>query len=424
MNAERPRGAGAVRRRWSTAAVLAAAMLLAFGCAGRGGPDLFGGDPRGSELGGLVDSEPARRLLADLLARRPPDPRLAAMAPTLLGSARAHGRGTLNEDLDRLPDQARLRELGLEVSMDFAALAFARAIGADERSRTLQAAFEGFVLDGTARSEESLRRPGAFPYSVLFAPAWLYRSHPENGGDFARQRRLLDRLGIVNRLVASVEGASVEDNAETIAAAVREAAGEGRGLILVSTSKSGPEVALALSRLMTPAEAAGVVGWLNVGGVLRGTPLADAALRPPASWLTRAFFWLRGHDLVGLVSMSTGPSRERLQGARLPDSIAVVNLVAVPLSGSVGLKLRWSYEILREDGPNDGAVLLADAIWPGGVNLVALGADHFFASLQEDAYGLALMRAVDLAVRLHRARVWPVAESAGQSAAGSNTISR
>jgi hypothetical protein len=411
MKGERPRRAGVVRGRLGTATVFAVAVLLAFGCAGRGAPDLFGGDPRGSELGRLVDSEPARRLLADLLARRPPDPRLAAMAPTLLGSALAPGRGTSSEDLGRPPDQARLRELGLEVSMDFAVLAFARAIGADERSRTVQAAFEGFVLDGTARSEESLQRTGAFPYTVLFAPAWLYRSHPENGGDFARQRQLLDRLGVVNRLVASAESASVEDNAEAVAAAVREARGEGRGVILVSTSKSGPEVALALSYLITPTEAAGVVGWLNAGGALGGTPLVDAALRPPTSWLTRAFFWLWGRDIAGLASMSTGPSRRRLVGARLPDSIAVLNLVAVPLSGSVGPKLRWSYEILCEHGPNDGAVLLADSIWPGGVNLVALGSDHFFASLQEDAYGLALMRAMDLAVRLHRGRAWPVTAS-------------
>ena len=335
------------------------------------------------------------------------------MAPTLLGSPLAPGRRTLSEDLDRLPDQARLRELGLEVSMDFAALAFARAVGADERSRIVQAAFEGFVLDGKARSEESLGRPGAFPYTVLFAPAWLYRSHPENGG----------RRGPVNVDSSTVSESStglsrasralpVRDKA--ITAAVREATGEGRGLILVSTSKSGPEVALALSRLMTPAETAGVVGWLNAGGVLGGTPLVDAALRPPASWLTRAFFWLWGRDTAGLESMSTGPSRRRLNTARLPDSIAVINLVAVPLSGSVGPKLRWSYEILREHGPNDGAVLLADTIWPGGVNLVALGSDHFFASLQEDAYGLALMRALDLAVRLHRARAWPVAASALQ----------
>ena len=52
MKAERRSCADAMRRRLSAAAVLTAAMLLAFGCAGRGGPDLFGGDPRGSSSAG------------------------------------------------------------------------------------------------------------------------------------------------------------------------------------------------------------------------------------------------------------------------------------------------------------------------------------------------------------------------------------
>jgi hypothetical protein len=60
--------------------------------------------------------------------------------------------------------------------------------------------------------------------------------------------------------------------------------------------------------------------------------------------------------------------------------------------------------MLRRDGPNDGVVLLADAVWPGGANLVALGSDHLFTELQEDGPGLALLRALDTAVRRHRAQ--------------------
>jgi hypothetical protein len=415
MNGERLRGSDPVCRSLATVAVVTAAMLLAFGCAGHSGPDLVDADSRGNPLSYLVDSEPARRLLHDLLERRPPDPRLSAMAPNLLGAAPVQGRDARDDARDPLPDQAELRKLGLAVSMDFAALAFARAIGADERSRIVQAAFEGSIRDGTGRLEESLRRSGAFPYTVIFVPAWLYRSRPQNGGDFARQRQLLDRLGIANKLVASVESASVEDNAEAVATAVREATGEGQSLILVSVSKSGPEVVLALSRLLAPAEATRIVGWLNAGGVLGGTPLADIALRPPASWVTRTFFWLGGRDPAGLASLATGRSRERLKAARLPDSIAVVNLVAVPVSGSVGPKLRFTYNLLRQHGPNDGAVLLADAVWPGGVNLVALGADHYFSLLQEEAYALALMRTMAFAVGLHRVRMWPTTASTTQS---------
>jgi hypothetical protein len=384
-----------------SAAVLAAAVLLVLGCAGPTRLELARGDPEGKSLAPLVDSEPARRLLVDLLTRRAPDPRLAALAPSLLGSDLFGARGApLAPDSNRLPDQARLRALGLEVSLDFAALAFARALGADERSRAVQAAFDRALDDGVARSEELVRRPGAFPYTVLFAPAWLYRGYPENGADFARQRRLLDRLGITNRLIPSEESASVEDNAAIIAEAVREATRAGGEVVLVSTSKSGAEVGHALSRVLTPDETSGVAAWLNAGGALRGTPLADDALRPPNSWIARCVFWVTGWRWDGLTSMTTAASRKRLEGQRLPDSIAVVNLVAVPVSGTVGPKLLWTYRTLRRNGPNDGVVLLADAVWPGGANLVALGSDHFLVALQADAHGLALLRAMDVAIRL------------------------
>ncbi len=253
-----------------------------------------------------------------------------------------------------------------------------------------------------ADAELSLRRPGAFPYTVLFAPSWMYRSHPETGADFAYQRRVLDRLGIVNRLIASRQDASVEENAAAIAAAVRAETRDGKGLILVSASKSGAEAALALSRVLAPEETAPVVAWINIVGALGGSPLADTALRPPTSWVARSVFWLRGWDWASMVSMATEASHERLRGARMPESIAVVNLVAVPLSGTVGATVFWGYKILRRHGPNDGAVLLADTVWPGGINVVALGPDHLFAPRENDAHSLAMLRTIAVAIQLHQ----------------------
>jgi len=381
--------------------VLAAAML-ALGCAGQ--LERFRVDRADAELATLVDSDAAGQLLADLLARRSRDQRLASVEPG------PHLTDVVEErdpEADRLRDQERLRELGQEVSVDFAALAFARAIGADAGSRVVQAAFERFLQAGLERSAAALRRPRAFPYTVLFAPSWLYRSHPETGSDFARQRRLLDRLGIPNRLITSGESDSVEDNAAAIAAAVRAARSDNDRVMLVSASKSGAEAALALSRLLTPEETTGVAAWVNIAGALHGTPLADAALRPPASWMARTIFWINGWNWSGLASMATEPSRRRLEGARLPEAITVVNVIAVPVSGSVGATVYGGYRVLLSDGPNDGVVLLANTVWPSGVNLVALGADHLFRRSREDAYMLATLRAVDVAVRLSG----PAAES-------------
>jgi hypothetical protein len=399
------------------ATLVAVVALLALGCAGRA--ELIRGELTTKDLDALVDSDPARRLLTDLLARRALDPRLEATALSLLPADAVWAAGAnAATDLHRPPDQARLRELSDEISIDFAALAFARAVSADKLSHAVQASFEQFLHDGVARSEEVLRRPGAFPYTVLFAPSWLYRSHPETGADFARQRQLLDRLGIAGRLIATGESASIEDNAAAIAAAVRAARPEEGGLILVSASKSGAEAALALSRLLAPEDAAQVVAWVNIVGALRGTPLADSALRPPLSWLARCVFWLNGWDWAGLTSMATKPSHDRLDGARLPESIAVVNVVAVPLSGSVGATVWWGYRVLRSHGPNDGVVLLADTVWPGGANVVAIGPDHLFTPREDDAQSLALLRAVHVAVQARGVTPEPVV------AVGSRPIGR
>ena len=169
-------------------------------------------------------------------------------------------------------------------------------------------------------------------------------------------------------------------------------------IVIISASKSGAEAALALTGL-THAESACVAAWINIAGALHGTPLADAALRPPVKWMARSIFWLSGWSWDALTSLATKPSRRRLEGQRLPEAITVLNIVAVPVSGSVGYQVYAGYQVLESHGPNDGVVLLADTVWPNGINLVALGADHLFLRWRDDAYVMALLRAVDLAVR-------------------------
>jgi hypothetical protein len=398
-------------RRTLALAILA---LLVVGCAGRA--QLVREDLPARDLRALVDSDAAQVLLSDLLAHRSADRPLAAPGPGWT-SARGSDDGA-DPDPPGPHDRTRLQMLAREVSPDFAALAFARAISADPTSRAVQASLRRFVEDGLAVAEQALRQPGAFPYTVLFAPSWMYRSHPETGADFASQRRLLDRLGIPNRLVPSRQDASVEDNAETIAETVRAAARDGARVVVVSASKSGAEAALALARRLAPEESAAVAAWVNIVGALHGSPLADIALRPPVSWVARSVFWLRRWDWAGMVSMATEDSRRRLRGARLPESIAVVNVVAVPLSGTVGAAVWGGYRALRRHGPNDGAVLLADGVWPGGINLVSIGPDHLFAPGQDDAYCLAMLRAVAGAIRLRRVPPEPTARIGSEPGPG------
>jgi hypothetical protein len=385
-----------VRRR-AVRLIVLAAVTLALGCA-RAAVDLANTNLSQSELAALVDSDAARQLLDELLERPPFGPRLAALPSSAPATASLENGTTAAA---RLPDQAELRDLGERVSVDFAALAFARALLADPRSRDVQAAFQRFVRAGAERSAAALQRPGAFPYRLLFAPSWLHRSHPATGSDFAEQRRVLDRLELPNQLIPTGETDSVEDNARVILSSLRAAVREARPVVLVTASKAGAEAALALSRL-TPDESAGVAAWVNIAGALHGTPLADAALMPPFSWLAQRIFRMRDWDWVSVTSLATEASRQRLAGLKLPEALTVINLVAVPVSGSVSSRVYPAYQMLLYQGPSDGVIPLAGTVWPGGVNLVALGADHLFKRWREDAYVLALLRAVDMAITLHR----------------------
>jgi hypothetical protein len=363
-------------------------------------------NPLGVEAAALVDSEAARQALVELL-RSPSDAaRLDARTASVVTGVRIEAGGGAPSSW--VPDPAWLQALADSVSPDYAALTFARIIGADARSRQLQAAFDRFAGEAPARSEERLRALRDLPYTILLAPAWLYRSQPSSGADFARQRRLLEQLAIDHRLIATAESGSVEDNAAVVAEAVRAARRRGEPIVLISASKSGAEVALALSRLLAPEETGHVRGWLNVAGALGGTPLADLALQAPAVWFIRHLFRLTGWDWAGPASMATGPSRRRLAGAKIPASIAVVNLIGIPLSGSVSRRVYGGYLFLRDHGPNDGVVLLADTVWPGGANLVVLGADHMTTAGQDETRDLAVLRVLDAAVRWHQAARQPM----------------
>src|SRR3989442_9222897 len=86
-----------------TAIVIAFALTLAVGCARQS--DLVIGDIPDSDLASMVDSDAARQLLAELLARRSGGARsTAGTAP----DTRLAGAGEPVE-ISRLPDQARLR---------------------------------------------------------------------------------------------------------------------------------------------------------------------------------------------------------------------------------------------------------------------------------------------------------------------------
>jgi catechol 2,3-dioxygenase-like lactoylglutathione lyase family enzyme len=273
-------------------------------------------------------------------------------------------------------------------SPDDAALLFAAAVERLPRNRAFRARFDA-ALSGPLVAQAGQER-----YLFVFVPGWLYRTNPDSGADFARPRGVLAARGYAVRLAEIDENATVEANGDALAAELERLAGDGRRLVLISTSKAGPETQLALDRLEREGKAAHVAAWVNIGGLLNGTAVADHWAAWPRSWLAAFAFAFMGHDTNAIPSMQMAPRRARFAELRVPDGVLVVNYIGAPRAAEITPGAQGDYAILLPHGPNDGLTLLADALVPQGVTVVERGLDHYFAAPDIDRRVAAMAQAV------------------------------
>lgn len=290
------------------------------------------------------------------------------------------------------PGREELAALARESSVDFAALFLAHRLMADECNRALDRELQALAARAPGRPAQAPR------YLLLFVPGWDYVENGHaTGADFARPRALAARHGFESVLAPLEPNGPIERNARILAAEIARQSQHGRKLILASASSAGPAVHMALAELLAPRALDAVAGWVNIGGILQGSPIVEHLLE----WPQRPFFELgvlwKGWPREAVVSLGTTLGRARFARLRLDPRIPIVDYVGVPLSGQVGPHARYNYGVLARKGPNDGLTLLADALAPGSRVVIALGADHFFQVPHIDRKTVALMQ---LMVRL------------------------
>jgi hypothetical protein len=273
-----------------------------------------------------------------------------------------------------------LRDLTRRHSADFASLYLARALRADRRNQEVQTLFEAELAKARKDLGNDTPRPFRYPQVVvLFVPGWDYEtSGARTGSDYARPRELFTNRGLRNLLVKIDENGSVEANAEYIAREIRRfRSSEAERLVVVSASSAGPAVALALGRTLTDEEMPKVRAWLNICGILRGSPLVDHHMAWPRSCLLTLAALAKGWEMDAIESMSVRESRPRFDLLNIPDRILIVNYIGIPLSGHISDFAREGYLLMRDRGPNDGLMMATDAIAPNSRTIVAFGRDHF-----------------------------------------------
>jgi hypothetical protein len=273
-----------------------------------------------------------------------------------------------------LPSRDELAAISADYSVDFAALFFADRLLSSDCNRQLNRRFNDYLATSPAR------RAAAASYQVLFVPGWDYTQNGHvTGADFKAPRRLATEFGLENHLVPLAPTGSVEDNATVLANEVTRRAASGKKILIAGASSAGPSIHVALAERLTNEDRRAVKAWLNLGGILQGSPLIDLMQRWPQVWLFDLVAWSKDWNRDAISSMAAASSRARFQRLRIEGPLLTINYLGVPLSGQLSKFASDKYPLMRSAGPNDGLTLLADAIAPNSLTVVALGRDHFFA---------------------------------------------
>ncbi len=287
-------------------------------------------------------------------------------------------------------DTETLSELTKRYSADVATFYFVQKAYQKDKNKEAQDLYTEFFQQqamGNYSTEELERLKG---YIIVFVPGLAYKQDTTTGADFARQRRLLQLQGITNELIEVGEWDLADDNAIIIAARLKELSKKHDKIMVVSASKGGLETALALGKILKPEETTSIKSWINVGGILRGSPIADNYLKFPKCWFAELMLWVKGKKINIVQDMSYKNRKDSFGLLKFPENIKIINFVGAPLATKIDKEIRSRYCSMLELGPNDGLTPLADETVGNGVIISEIGLDHYFRDPNIDKKTLAL----------------------------------
>jgi hypothetical protein len=212
---------------------------------------------------------------------------------------------------------------------------------------------------------------------LAIVPGAFYRENPDSGADGRVVREQAERLGCPTTIVPLASTGGLRENAEILIDWL--ARQPERPLVLVSLSKGGADVKVALAEPGSERAFGNVAAWINLCGILNGAPIVEWLL----SWrlaavLNRLYHRLRGQDLSFLRDLRYGAGRPLDFPLRLPAHLQLISVVGFPLREHLVRGIaRRCHRRLAPLGPNDGGLVLADVCALPGLLYPIWGADHY-----------------------------------------------
>ena len=282
-----------------------------------------------------------------------------------------------------------LTEITKKYSVDVATFYFLQKSYHNKNNKEAQDLYSTYFENQSSNSNkkelEKLKE-----YIVVFVPGLAYKQDTTTGADFARQRRLLTSNGISNEMIEIGEWDLADDNAKLIANRLKVLSEQNEKIILVSASKGGLETAIALGKILRPEETKSIKSWINVGGILRGSPIADNYLTFPKCWFAEIMLWSKGKKINVVQDMSYKSRKESFEQLQFPENIKIINFVGAPLATKIGKEIKSRYCSMIKFGPNDGLTPLVDETIENGITVSEIGLDHYFRDDNIDKKTLAL----------------------------------
>lgn len=227
------------------------------------------GNFHGYSISTTVDDENAKYYLEDYL-------------PGHIGDAHLHQRiGEVHKQFQNaVPSREQLKTISNEFSVDFAALFFANQLLSQKGNVPLQ---KQFLMNLNAVRRGIIKYPKS-DVLIMFVPGYDYIANGrKTGADFAKPRKLLEQAGYDVIFVTIDPLGSVEENAAYLARSILS--NRHRKIAVVGASSAGPAIQLALGKLIKPDDLTNVRAWLNLGGILQGSPVLDQFSSGPKGWL-------------------------------------------------------------------------------------------------------------------------------------------
>jgi hypothetical protein len=283
-----------------------------------------------------------------------------------------------------LPSADELRAIRDREGVDAATALLYRAVRDAPRQRAFLDALK-------ARRREAEPSPPPGDVRLAIVPGAFYREHAHSGADGRTVREEAGRLGWPVDLIPVASTGSILGNAAEICRWL--AARRDCRIVLVSLSKGGSDLKLALRQPGAGEVFRRVAAWINLCGILDGTPMADWMLsRHPGAVLNRLYYRVLGVDLEFLRDLRRGPGSLLAAELEIPAHLQMISIVGFPQRRHLTSAMaRRCHARLAVHGPNDGVIVLADACSLPGLIYPVWGADHYLRSGEDMA---PLLRAI------------------------------